>query len=528
MAEAYFGLSDAPFRLSPDAKFYFGSQGHNKAMAYLHFGLKQAEGFIVITGPVGSGKTLLINHLLDQLDRSTVVAAQLQTASIEPADLLPRILAAFQIEAQGEGRTAQLEALEDYLYDQLQRGRRVLLVLDEAQNLPLKTLEEIRMLSNIDYDGTPMFQVFLVGQPEFRRVLASGRLEQLRQRVIASYHLEALSRDETREYILHRLSVVGWRRDPVFMDDAVDEIFRFTSGLPRRINLVCNRLMLCASIEKRHEIDRELVLRIVKEMRAEHAAGTNRQKSGSQKKQKPGAIKRPTPPAGLQQRHHAASLAQSRSIIADAVNANTILESAVATDTLVSDAASAARQRTPKFVAQSGTARPEPPSRRRATKIDPPPVVAAPPPPAPALPPQSQSVLDRVRADRTVDGETDEPSASPRAPATLQDVASAIAAATQAPPVDDLREALKESQMAAAIIAQEDEQNREADGFDLNDLRQSLERARAEIKDAQGSLASLRDALTGAQKRHIETRADVAKSLARAQSLLVEIGDGLQ
>ncbi|GJL95706.1 MAG: hypothetical protein DHS20C05_21110 [Hyphococcus sp.] len=269
MYEEYFNLAGSPFRLNPDPKFFFGSRSHNKAMAYLHYGLKQAEGFIVITGPVGTGKTMLIGHLLDQLNSSNVVAANLLTSNVEPDDLLGHVLSAFRIEPASEGRTGQLEAFEDYLFDQLNRGRRVLLIMDEAQNLPHKTLEELRMLSNIDYDGTPLFQVFLVGQPEFRDTMQAPEMEQLKQRVIASYHLENLSEEEAREYILHRLTVAGWREDPIFKDDAFDAIFEETSGRPRRINTLCNRLMLYCSLEKQHEINADVVKTVVAELHEE-------------------------------------------------------------------------------------------------------------------------------------------------------------------------------------------------------------------------------------------------------------------
>ncbi len=273
MYEEYFGLSGAPFKLNPDPKFFFGSRSHNKAMAYLHYGLKQAEGFIVITGPVGAGKTMLISHLLDQLSTSNIVAAQLLTSNIEPDDLVSHILSAFRIEPEGEGRTGQFEAFEDYLFDQLDRGRRVLLIMDEAQNLPHKTLEELRMLSNIDYDGTPLFQVFLVGQPDFRATLDSKKLEQLKQRVIASYHLEGLTAEEAREYILHRLSVVGWKDDPTFTEEAFVAIYAETHGRPRRINTLANRLMLYCALEKRHAVTGEVVKAVIEELKDEKLSG---------------------------------------------------------------------------------------------------------------------------------------------------------------------------------------------------------------------------------------------------------------
>lgn len=269
MYEEYFRLTDAPFRLNPDPRFFYGSRSHNKAMAYLHYGLKQAEGFIVITGPVGAGKSMVIGHLVDQLNASNVVAANLLTSNIEPEDLLSQILSAFRIEPEGEGRTGEIEAFEDYLFDQLNRGRRVLLIIDEAQNLPFKTFEELRMLSNIDYEGTPLFQVFLVGQPEFRAIMEQPNMEQLRQRVIASYHLEPLSEEETRDYILHRLSVAGWREDPAFTKGAFKAIYAETGGLPRRINTLCNRLMLYCSLEHAHEVTAKVVEAVCEELKEE-------------------------------------------------------------------------------------------------------------------------------------------------------------------------------------------------------------------------------------------------------------------
>lgn len=269
MYEEYFSLSGAPFRLNPDPEFFFGSRSHNKAMTYLHYGLKQAESFIVITGRMGVGKSTVIGHLLGQLEQSEVVAAHLQAPDLKAEALLSHILSAFHIDASGEGRAAEMEALEDYLLDQLRRGRRALLIMDEAQRLPLQALEELRTLSEADYDGTPLFQVFLVGQPDFRETIQSSAMEQLRRRIIASYHLEALSEAETREYILHRLSVVGWREDPVFTDEAIALVFQETDGLPRRVNALCDRLMLYCALEKRHEISGAVVKTVLAALREE-------------------------------------------------------------------------------------------------------------------------------------------------------------------------------------------------------------------------------------------------------------------
>ncbi len=271
MVEEYFGFSSAPFKLSPDSKFFFGSTSHTKAMAYLHYGIRQAEGFIIITGEIGAGKSTLIEHMLDQLNRSNVSAAHLLTSNLQSEDLLTHVLSSFQIEPEGSGRAAELEAFEDFLYENVNRGKRVLLVVDEVQNLPIETLEELRMLTNINHQGAPLFQVFLVGQPEFRDTLARPDLEQLRQRVIASYHLEALDHDETREYIEHRLAIVGRVEEPYFTEEAFAEIYSYTQGIPRRINTLCTRILLFCALEKRNLIERAVVRAVANELNDEMA-----------------------------------------------------------------------------------------------------------------------------------------------------------------------------------------------------------------------------------------------------------------
>ena len=272
MYEEFFNFSGQPFKLNPDPKFFFGSRSHNKAMAYLHYGLRQAEGFIVITGEIGAGKSMLISHLLDQLDRSQVVAAHLLTPNMKREDLLAHILSAYRIEPSRQSKTAEIEAFEDFLFDQLNHGRRVLLIVDEAQNLPIDTLEELRVLSNMDYDGTPLFQVFLVGQPDFKPVLAGANMEQLRQRVIASYNLEPLSADETRSYIEHRLTVVGWNGDPKFDDDVFPAIHQEADGIPRKINKLCNRILLYCTLEEIRHIDKGVVESVAADL-AQEALG---------------------------------------------------------------------------------------------------------------------------------------------------------------------------------------------------------------------------------------------------------------
>ncbi|MEM6414027.1 MAG: XrtA/PEP-CTERM system-associated ATPase [Pseudomonadota bacterium] len=273
MYEEYFNFSGQPFKLNPDPKFFYGSQSHNKAMAYLHYGLRQSEGFIVITGEIGAGKSMLISHLLDQIDRSNVIAADLITPNLKREDLLAHILSAYRIEPAGTGPTAEIEAFEDYLFDQMNRGRRVLLIVDEAQNLPADTLEELRVLSNLDYDGTPLFQVFLVGQPEFKRIIGGDGMEQLRQRIIASYHLESLDSTETRAYIEHRLRVVGWTDRPLVSEEAYALVHEAARGIPRNINKLFNRLLFFCALEKCDTISGDIVRTVIEDLAAEDVSG---------------------------------------------------------------------------------------------------------------------------------------------------------------------------------------------------------------------------------------------------------------
>jgi general secretion pathway protein A len=250
----YYGFSAKPFQLSPDPRFFFGSRAHTRALAYLRYGLSQGEGFIVITGGIGTGKTTLVKNLFQELDPNQVIAAQLVTTQLEADELLRSVVAAFGLPYEEMGKAALLKHFEDFLRGHARQGRRVLLVVDEAQNLPPKSLEELRMLSNFQISETPLLQSFLLGQEEFRHTLQEPGMEQLRQRVIASSHLTPLSEVETRDYIEHRLRVVGWQGwQPAFAEDAHPAIYRFTQGVPRLINVFCDRLLLYGFLEELRE-----------------------------------------------------------------------------------------------------------------------------------------------------------------------------------------------------------------------------------------------------------------------------------
>jgi general secretion pathway protein A len=265
----YFKLSGPPFQLSPDHRFFFGSGTHQKALAYLNFGLMQGEGFIIVTGDVGAGKTTLVGHLLAQLDTSKYVAAKVVTTQLEADDTLRMVASAFGIQQEGIDKASLLRRFERFLIDNQSRGRRVLLLIDEAQNLPWRSLEELRMLSNFQINERAALQFYLLGQPQFRQTLAHEQLEQLRQRVIASHHLAPMEREETRAYIEHRLTLVGWKNDPHFTNDAFDRIFDQTGGVPRRINTLSTRLLLFAALEERHEIDVATVDEVIKDLMQE-------------------------------------------------------------------------------------------------------------------------------------------------------------------------------------------------------------------------------------------------------------------
>jgi putative secretion ATPase (PEP-CTERM system associated) len=540
MFEERFSFSGSPFRLAPDPKFFFGSKSHNKAMSYLHYGLRQAEGFIVITGEIGAGKTMLIGHLLDQLDRSNIVAANLLTPNLEAADLLSHLLSAFRIEAAGEGKAAEIEAFEDFLFDQLNHGRRVLLVVDEAQNLPLKTLEELRVLSNMEYDGTPLFQVFLVGQPDFRETMARADMEQLRQRVIATYHLEPMTREETEGYIRHRLAQVGWTGTPDFTREAFDAIFAATGGLPRKIHKLCNRTLLFAAVESLNHIDGGAVETVLADLIAEQSATAG---ADAAEAFAPAVLKAPAAGTPAVQ----AAAVETPALETPALETPVIETPAIETpviETPANDGAAPEPQSAP--AAERGEQSME--TSTEAPRSAPEPVRPAPVMPAPA----GGSVFDRLKAGRANSAKAPraDMDAAPKG-ATLDDVASAIAEArviqrqnqsaeilspagespppmhvyetdaVDAGPVTEL-DAEGEAEFDAAV-GEDHPPYAENPAAWKASVVASINDTRDELRRAHQSVVRLRRQLTEIDSRRRRRREQIEASLGRAETLLTEI-----
>ena len=269
MYREFYGFTDKPFQLSPDSRFYYNSKPHNRAMAYLRYGLEKREGFIVITGGIGTGKTMLVRHLLSDLESSDVIAAQLVTTQIEAEDMLRIVCSSFGLGQEEAPKSTLLDKLERFFRAKSAEGKRVLLVVDEAQNLPSSSLEELRMLSNFQIGGKSLLQSFLLGQIEFDQTIQSRQMEQFRQRIIAALHLKEMDSEETRCYIEYRLNKVGWKDDPQITAGAYEQIFDFTQGVPRRINNLCDRLLLFGSLEERHLLDESALRMVIEEIEAE-------------------------------------------------------------------------------------------------------------------------------------------------------------------------------------------------------------------------------------------------------------------
>ena len=269
MYTAFYGLSANPFQMTPDPRFYFESSSHRRAMAYLLFGLEQAEGFITITGNVGTGKTTILEHLLHRLDPKAYVAAKVVSSHLLGDDMVRAVTLALKLPAQGLDKATLLNQIESFLASHFARGLRTLLLVDEAQNIPPAALEELRMLSNFHVGHQAPLQGILMGQPQLRRLLADDNLEQFRQRIVASHHLEPIGEQEIRDYIRYRLRLVGWNDNPQISEEIFTGIFNHTEGIPRRINTFCNRMMLSCFLDGLNRVDMETIRTVAEDLARE-------------------------------------------------------------------------------------------------------------------------------------------------------------------------------------------------------------------------------------------------------------------
>ena len=271
MYESFFGLTSKPFQLNPDPAFYFASKQHRRAKAYLEYGVSRNEGFIVITGEIGAGKTMVLRSLIEGLNGSNVITGHLVTTQLGAEDTLRMVGAAFGFRVKDVPKSELLITLEAFHISQTSKGKRCLLVVDEAQNLTPRAVEELRMLSNFQFGNQALLQSFLVGQPEFREILQQPEMEQFRQRVAATCHIGPLDEDETRAYIEHRLKCAGAKGKPTFEPAAFEGIYKASGGIPRRVNSVCDRLLLAGFLSGRTNITGDDVGEVVREFAQESA-----------------------------------------------------------------------------------------------------------------------------------------------------------------------------------------------------------------------------------------------------------------
>jgi general secretion pathway protein A len=254
----FYGLKENPFNVTSDPNFLYFGKTHKEALSHLLYGIRQRKGFLEITGEVGAGKTTLCRALLNQLDSNTKTAFILNS-NLSGTQLLEAIIEDYGIRPARKTKISLMRQLNSFLLDELRKRSNVVLILDEAQNLKTSTLEEIRMLSNLETEKEKLVQIILVGQPELRRKLSSPSLVQLRQRISVRFHINPLSRDEIDHYICHRLGIAGDPGKIRFSDEALDKIYDYSGGIPRLINVVCDKTMLAGFVAEKWLLDDALV-----------------------------------------------------------------------------------------------------------------------------------------------------------------------------------------------------------------------------------------------------------------------------
>lgn len=265
MYAKFYGFATKPFNMTPDSKFFFASSKHEEALNRLLVAISEKSGFAVITGEIGSGKTTVCRTLLNKLDPTTKVGLILNT-HLGKKELLTTILEDFSIEYRSNSKTHLILALNNYLLEQARKDVNVVVIIDEAQNLTPSVLEEIRMLSNLETEDEKLVQIILLGQPELRKKLSHPKLEQFSQRIVFYYHLDPLDRQDTEAYIKHRIKTAGCQNEELFSPGAIEEIYRYSNGIPRLINLVCHNALITGLIYDSKQITNGIVLEAVKDL----------------------------------------------------------------------------------------------------------------------------------------------------------------------------------------------------------------------------------------------------------------------
>jgi general secretion pathway protein A len=267
MYESFFGLKENPFNLNPDPDYLFMSDGHENAHTHLEYSVMESKGFVVLTGEIGSGKTTLLNLFLNEIPDEYQVGLINQTF-VTPIQFLRKMCREFELDIDDKEKEGLTEKIHDFLLDQYSGGKRVILIVDEAQNLPIKTLEEVRMLSNLESQKNHLIQIILVGQPELKQKLKKKELEQFAQRVTVHCHIDALSNAEVKGYIQYRLRVAGAKRANIFTDDAITSIANISKGIPRMINILSDAALVYAFADNKDFINKSIVDDVVRERAA--------------------------------------------------------------------------------------------------------------------------------------------------------------------------------------------------------------------------------------------------------------------
>lgn len=269
MYEQFYNFKEEPFRLSPDSRMCFRHESYRRAKAYMRFALHRGEGFVMVTGRPGTGKSTLIADMVNELSGGAINISRLTSTQLEADDLLRLVVLDFGLDGTTDNKAMLLHRLGRFLQHQHQQNRRSLLIIDEAQDLAPSALEELRLLTNLQQNNVPLLQIFLVGQEQLRDLVMTPALEQVHQRIVAACHLAPLDEQTTRDYVLHRLRWVGWQEDPRLDEAIFPYIHKYSTGIPRLINLICSRLLLHGMVEERHELGEPDIQTAIESLAAE-------------------------------------------------------------------------------------------------------------------------------------------------------------------------------------------------------------------------------------------------------------------